>query len=471
MNPMANPTPRSARPQTAPAAPAGQPPARPPRLTLERTFDATPERLWTYWTDPKLYAKWIYPGATDVAMHEFDVRVGGKVRFDMLLDHGDDMPNEGVFHVLDKPRHLQTGSPDKSFLIDVTFEPVGPKRTRMTVAIDGVPADWQEQARQGWSACFEKLQRQLDAPNVPGAGRGKVVERTVHLTRWFRAPPSKVYGAWLDATMLPHFFWPVGTGKVLELDARTGGVIRMGHEQFPDWTATWKLKELVPDRLIRVIDVWPDGSGFEMEGTMEFLPENGGTRMRASFGPFPTTGPFRPEDAMSGSLMAQDRMAELVDTVGPGEGFRLVRHLNAPPEQVFRMWTDKDLLPKWWGASAKQMGFDFRVARLEPRQGGQYDIVMANPEHGELHNHGEYLAFEPGRRLRYRWDFDIFLGPGEKPYPIVVDILFEAVPTWDGKTGTRMTFVQGPMAKPEFTEGSRQGVIQNLGHLEKALSA
>jgi hypothetical protein len=38
-----------------------------------------------------------------------------------------------------------------------------------------------------------------------------------------------------------------------------------------------------------------------------------------------------------------------------------------------------------------------------------------------------------------------------------------------GKTGTKMTFTQGPLAKAEFTEGSRQGVIQNLRHLAKAL--
>ena len=35
--------------------------------------------------------------------------------------------------------------------------------------------------------------------------------------------------------------------------------------------------------------------------------------------------------------------------------------------------------------------------------------------------------------------------------------------------GTRMLYTQGPLAKPEHTEGSRQGVMGNLEQLAKAL--
>ena len=75
-------------------------------------------------------------------------------------------------------------------------------------------------------------------------------------------------------------------------------------------------------------------------------------------------------------------------------------------------------------------------------------------------------------RLAQRWEFDIFLGPGEKPYPIDITVEFEEVPTMepDGPKGTKMTFTQGPMARPDFTEGSRQGVISNFAKLEQALA-
>jgi len=132
--------------------------AKPSQLRLERVFEASPERLWTYWTDPKKYAKWLSPQKADLVIHEFDVRVGGKVRFDMPLDNGQSNPQSGVFHVVDKPKRLVSGEPDKSFLIDVTFTPVdGGKKTKVNVVIDGVPADWHAMAKEGWGVGFGKL--------------------------------------------------------------------------------------------------------------------------------------------------------------------------------------------------------------------------------------------------------------------------------------------------------------------------
>ena len=292
-----------------------------PRLTLERTFDATPERLWTYWTDPKKYAKWLSPQKADLVIHEWDLRVGGKVRFDMPLDNGQVNKEEGVFHVLDKPRHLVSGNADKTFLLDVTFTPVDAKRTRMVVVVDGVPAEYHEMARQGWGVGLDKLAEQVEVP-------------------------------------------------------------------------------------------------------------------------------------------------------GPGQGFRIVRRFNVPTSKVYQMWTTKEGLAKWWALSAEDMGFAFKVVKLDVRTGGEYDIVMSNQEHGELHNHGKYVEVVPNKLLMQEWHFDIFLGPGETPYPISVRIEFEEIDTMGpgSPKGTKMTFTQGPMAQPEHTEGSRQGVIGNFAKLEAALS-
>ncbi len=288
-----------------------------PTLTIERVFNATPEKLWSYWVDPKKYAKWLSPQKADLVIHEWDLRVGGRVKFDMPLDNGQVNHEEGVFHVLDKPTHLVTGSADKSFLLDVTFTALDAKRTTMTVVVTGVPSEYHEMARQGWGVGLEQLR-------------------------------------------------------------------------------------------------------------------------------------------------------EAVETPGPGEGFRLVRILRAPPEKVWAMWTTAAGLDKWWKLSAKDMGFEFKVNKLDVRVGGAYDIVMSNKEHGELHNHGVYTEVVPNKRLAQRWDFDIFLDPGERPYPIVVEIDFEGLPPEAGG-GTKMTFTQGPMAKPGHTEGSRQGVMSNFAKLEKAL--
>jgi uncharacterized protein YndB with AHSA1/START domain len=295
-------------------------------------------------------------------------------------------------------------------------------------------------------------------------------DRYVEAERWFKAPPEKVYAAWTTAATLERFFWPVGAGKVKELSLRPGGRLVVAHAEQP-WTATWTFKEIVPNRRLVFTDHWDDGSGHVATGTLEFIPVNGGTRLKVRHGPFPAKGPYQPEGAAAGFAMVMDRLAEETEAPGPGEGFRLVRHFAAAPAKVWEMWTTKAGLEKWWKLAAQDMGFEFKVAKLDVREGGAYDLVMKSAEHGELHNHGVYTEVVPDRVLAQRWDFDIFLGPGETPYEIQVRVELEPTqPMGPGSVGTKMTFTQGPMAKPEHTEGSRQGVIKNFAKLEAALA-
>lgn len=136
---------------------------KPPQFKLERVFNATPERLWEHWTDQKKYAKWLNPGKHDLKIHKWDLRVGGECSFSMVLDDGTERPDGGVFFVLDKPRHLVNGAPDKSFLLDVTFTPVDANRTRVNVVVDGMPQEWHAMARDGWGRSMDKLQRLVEA--------------------------------------------------------------------------------------------------------------------------------------------------------------------------------------------------------------------------------------------------------------------------------------------------------------------
>lgn len=442
------------------------------KLVLERTFEATPEKLYRHWTDPKLYAKWMNPHAAQLRITKFDVRVGGEVAFIMPLDDGQEMPNGGVFHELVPGRRIVTGNPDKQFLIEVDFTPVttSPARTSMKITVTGVPESFHPQAREGWGKGLDKLQNLVRGlPPMPHAAapgaEGHLVGGVLHIERWFRAPPAKVFAAWSDPKLLPNFFWPVGTGKVEKLDFRPGGQLVMGHTTEPSWTATWTYHEIVPNQRIVTSDPFP-GSDVVGKGVMEFIPENGGTRLKVTYGPFP---PGWADGAAAGFGMVMDRLAEETDTLGKGDGFQLVRHFKASPQKVWEMWTTKEGLAKWWGPSANAMGYEFKVNALDVRVGGEYDIVMSNKEQGELHNHGKYVEVVPGRRLGQTWQFDIFLAPGEKAYPISITIDFEEVAIDPTTKGTKMTFTQGPMATAEFSEGSRQGVIQNLAHLAKAL--
>lgn len=85
---------------------------------------------------------------------------------------------------------------------------------------------------------------------------------TVKLHRVLRAPPSRVYRAFLDADALCKWLPPHGfTGKVHAMDARVGGGYKMSFTNFGtgsshSFAATYL--ELVPNERIRRSDQFDD---------------------------------------------------------------------------------------------------------------------------------------------------------------------------------------------------------------------
>ncbi len=205
----------------------------PPSLKIERTFDASPETLWSYWADPAKFAKWFNPSPEmDLVVHEYDVRVGGRVRFDMPQPDGNPNPQEGVFHVVKPYREFVSGSPDKTFLIAVKFARVG-KRTRMAVTVTGVPKEYHKGAMQGWNAGFDKLVRLVARPRPHEEGKDPTQvalsgEREVVVSRVFDAPRDRVFQAHVDPKSLEEWWGPRGYAtKVHTWELRPGGAWRI----------------------------------------------------------------------------------------------------------------------------------------------------------------------------------------------------------------------------------------------------
>lgn len=53
-------------------------------ITITREFDASPEKVWQAWTDPKQLAKWWSPRGFTTPVVEIDAKVGGKLYIVML---------------------------------------------------------------------------------------------------------------------------------------------------------------------------------------------------------------------------------------------------------------------------------------------------------------------------------------------------------------------------------------------------
>jgi len=89
-----------------------------------------------------------------------------------------------------------------------------------------------------------------------------VPTNTVRLHRVLRAPPARVYKAFLDADAMAKWLPPHGfTGKVHHLDAKVGGTYKMSFTNFSTGNGHsfgGKFVELVPNERIRHTDKFDD---------------------------------------------------------------------------------------------------------------------------------------------------------------------------------------------------------------------
>jgi len=113
----------------------------------------------------------------------------------------------------------------------------------------------------------------------------------------------------------------------------------------------------------------------------------------------------------------------------PDRELVLERVINAPPEKLFRAWTEPDLLKQWftprpWTVSA---------AELDVRPGGKNLVVMRSPEGQEFPNRGVYLEVAKNRRLVLTDACIDAWTPSERPFMTAI-ITFAA----EG-TGTKYT--------------------------------
>src|SRR6185295_3886278 len=109
---------------------------------------------------------------------------------------------------------------------------------------------------------------------------------------------------------------------------------------------------------------------------------------------------------------------------------RLHRVLMAPPERVYKAFTDAGAMCKWLPPN----GFTCTVHHLDPKVGGTHRMSFRNFTTGASHAFGgTYVELVPGQRVRYTDKFDDPNLPGE----MQVTVTLKAV-----SVGTELTIVQ-----------------------------
>jgi uncharacterized protein YndB with AHSA1/START domain len=113
-------------------------------MTLAAEFDASAERVWQLWSDPRQLERWWGPPTYPATVTAHDLRAGGRIEYHMTGPSGDQP--RGYWDVVDAdpPRRLvfrdgfanDDGTPNAALpemTGQVTIEEIDPGRTRMTI--------------------------------------------------------------------------------------------------------------------------------------------------------------------------------------------------------------------------------------------------------------------------------------------------------------------------------------------------
>lgn len=144
-------------------------------MTLVAEFEASPERVWELWSDPRQLERWWGPPTYPATFTRHDLTPGARVEYHMTGPEGDQPRGYWDIVEVDPPRRLvfqdgfanADGSPNDELPgmeERVTIEAIGEGRTRMSVESRFATAEAMEQVlAMGAEEGFTQAVGQIDA--------------------------------------------------------------------------------------------------------------------------------------------------------------------------------------------------------------------------------------------------------------------------------------------------------------------
>ena len=154
-------------------------------MTLVAEFEASPERVWQLWADPRQLERWWGPPSYPATFTKHDLAPGSHIEYHMTTPEGDQP--KGFWDVLetDPPHRLvlrdgfanDDGTPNDDFGVgkmEVTIESVGGGRTRMSIESGFISAEAMEQIlamgmEEGLTQAVGQIDAILEEDAVPAA--------------------------------------------------------------------------------------------------------------------------------------------------------------------------------------------------------------------------------------------------------------------------------------------------------------
>lgn len=135
------------------------------------------------------------------------------------------------------------------------------------------------------------------------------------------------------------------------------------------------------------------------------------------------------------------------------EPVEITRVVSAPIAEVFRWWTEPQLLERWMSPVGTV------EAEIDLRVGGRLRIVMRD-EGIEIEHHGEYLEIDRPRRVVFTWQSRFTGGPS------LVSVSLEPA----GDEATRVMIVHSQLP-PDAATSHASGWGAMVDRLERELVA
>ena len=144
-------------------------------MTLTAEFEASPERVWQLWADPRLLERWWGPPTYPATVTSHDLQPGGRVEYHMTGPEGDQP--RGYWEVLeaDPPRSIlfrdgfanEDGTPNDDLPrndVRVTIDGIDDRRTRMSIdSIFPSPEAMDQLVKMGMEEGLTQAVGQIDA--------------------------------------------------------------------------------------------------------------------------------------------------------------------------------------------------------------------------------------------------------------------------------------------------------------------
>jgi uncharacterized protein YndB with AHSA1/START domain len=137
-----------------------------PSLTLKRRLNATPEKIYTAWTDPAKLVNWFGPEEIETLSAQADARIGGRFRIVMRSADGEEHDVSGVYReVVPNEKLVFTwawrSTPERESLVTVLIKPDGAGSLLTLTHEQFFDEAARDRHEHGWTGCLNKLDRFL----------------------------------------------------------------------------------------------------------------------------------------------------------------------------------------------------------------------------------------------------------------------------------------------------------------------